>query len=308
MQRYRKIGLIKMKSVSILDILVCPSCGNRLTRAEKSLVCPSGHTFDIARSGYVNLLPPGKSKNSHTGDEKAMIAARTGFLSRGHYTRISSVLADLVASDRDGAITLCDMGSGEGYHTVNLAKRIGAAGREVLAVGFDASKFGAEAAAKLAVREGIAPRDGVGADFSPAIQACFVPANIFHLPTRDECFDVSVSMFAPIAWDEVRRTLRRGGTLAVASSGREHLIEMRRIIYDDVREGDFSPEAAAGFTKIGEESLEYGITLSSGEEISDLFKMTPFYFRTTESGRKRLGSLDSLEVTVSVKYSLFRKE
>ncbi len=296
-----------MKNISVLDLIVCPTCGGCLNREGGSLVCESRHTFDVARSGYVNLLPPGKEKNSHTGDERKMIAARADFLSLGHYSRISSTLASLIPiSGSDEPFALCDMGSGEGHHTVNIVKTIASVtDRAVIAVGADASKYGAECASKLAAREGLMPRGGVGAECDLRAQAYFIPANIFHLPLRDGSLDACVSMFAPIAWDEVRRTLKSGGVLAVASAGADHLMEMRRVIYDEVREADFSPTAADGFEKLGEELLAYPIRLSSTEEIENLFIMTPFYYRTTEEGRARLLALDSLDLTVNVKITIF---
>lgn len=298
-----------MKNISVLDLLICPTCGERMTRGGGSLVCSAGHTFDVSKSGYVNLLPPGKEKNAHTGDERKMILSRADFLSRGHYDRISTSLASLIPTyGTDEPIVLCDMGFGEGRHTVNIAKTLGKdSGRPVMALGADASKYGAECASKLARAAGLMPTGGIGAECDLPVQAYFIPANIFHLPVNDGSFDVCVSMFAPIAWDEVRRTLKTNGVLAVASSGHEHLMEMRRIIYDEVRESDFSPDAADGFTKVLEDSINYKMHLSSKEEIGNLFVMTPFYYRTTRAGRERLLSLDELDVTVNVKFTLFKK-
>lgn len=299
-----------MKNISVLDLIICPTCGGRLYREGRSLVCRMHHTFDVARSGYVNLLPPGKEKNSHTGDERKMIAARSDFLSHGHYAKISSSLASLIPTDgTDESFAFCDMGSGEGRHTLNIVKTLASVSeRGIIAIGADASKYGAECASKLAVREGFMPCGGIGAECDLRAQAYFIPANIFHLPVQDGSLDACVSMFAPIAWDEVRRTLKDGGVLAVASSGADHLMEMRRIIYDEVREADFSPAAADGFKKIREESLTYHVRLSTAAEIENLFMMTPFYYRTAEEGKARLLARDSLDLTVNVKFTLFSKE
>ena len=298
-----------MNGLSILDILACPLCGEKMIRSGGSLVCPSRHTFDVAKAGYVNLLPPGKGKNAHTGDEKPMVRARADFLACGHYARISSHLAELIAENltpRD--ISFCDMGSGEGYHTCNAAATLsGLTSKNVLAFGADASKYGAECASKLARLKGLMPSGGIGAECDGKTQAYFAPANIFHLPVADGVLDACISMFAPIAWDETRRVLKNGGVLGVVSSARDHLIEMRRIIYDDVREADFSPSAEDGFEMLCEDVLTYPIHLSSNKEIRDLFVMTPFYFRTAEDGRERLFSHDELDLTVSVRYTLFRK-
>ena len=63
--------------------LICPVCGAPLQREEKICRCERRHCFDLARSGYVNLLPPSPAGKRH-GDDKRMVAARTAFLSRGY--------------------------------------------------------------------------------------------------------------------------------------------------------------------------------------------------------------------------------
>ena len=75
----------------MLDLL-CPVCGGRLARKEKAWRCENHHCFDVARSGYVNLLPPSASGKRH-GDDKRMVAARTAFLSRGYYDHLIGAVA-----------------------------------------------------------------------------------------------------------------------------------------------------------------------------------------------------------------------
>ena len=70
----------------MLDLL-CPVCGETLVREERVWHCKNRHSFDVARSGYVNLLPPSASGKRH-GDDKHMVAARTAFLSRGYYDHL----------------------------------------------------------------------------------------------------------------------------------------------------------------------------------------------------------------------------
>ena len=293
----------------ILKVINCPICQRALIRENKSLVCPNRHTFDIAKQGYVNLLPPGKEKNAHTGDEQVMVKARVDFLSRGYYKNISDRLAEIIAEhiQTDTDAVLCDMGCGEGYHTTNIADGVHRGlNRPVLSVGFDASKHTAVYSSRLSRTLGMMPKDGVGAEFDSQVQTYFMPANIFHLPLCDSSVSATVSMFAPIAWDEVKRVLKPGGILAVVSSGREHLIEMRNLIYDEVRLSDFEPEAADGFSLVATDELRYETTIETNEDIRNLFMMTPFYYKTTEAGRERLYSKESLKITVNVNYSIFK--
>lgn len=296
---------------NILSIIKCPNCGGELKRIEKSLVCENRHTFDISKQGYVNLLPPGKEKNSRTGDEQIMVKARVDFLSRGYYKKISDKLAAIISEQirNEGNIVLCDMGCGEGYHTCNCAGELGEiTSASVLALGFDASKHAAVYSSRHSRTLGMMPKDGIGAETGSNVQAYFMPANIFHLPIEDHSVNVAVSMFAPIAWDEVKRILKPGGILAVVSSGRDHLFEMRSLIYDEVRLSDFVPETANGFSEVCRDSLTYTAELQCGDDIKNLFMMTPFYYKTTGEGRERLYEKEELNVTVDVNYTVFKVE
>ncbi|MGN1347279.1 MAG: putative RNA methyltransferase [Eubacteriales bacterium] len=293
---------------NVLNLLVCPVCGAALIRRERSLCCTAGHTFDLAKCGYVNLLPPGKEKNARTGDEREMVRAREAFLSLGCYDRITDRLAELIAAHAaESSLTVCDMGSGEGYHTCRLTGRLAAqTGGEVLAVGFDASKYAAERACKRAVRSGLMPADGVGAAFDAGTAAYFLPGNLFRLPVADHCMNTAVSLFAPVAGAEAKRVLTKNGILAVVSSGAGHLMEMRRLLYDDVHVSGELPAVPDGFSEWSRERLTYSVTLTHTDELLALFTMTPFYYKTTEAGRARLAACPMpFSLTVEVNYSIF---
>lgn len=296
--------------MTIFDYVICPVCGGDLRRAEKTILCERGHTFDVAKAGYVNLLPPGKEKNARTGDEKTMVRARVDFLSKNYYSQISDTAARLIYDAlgsgglTDGTLAFADMGCGEGYHTCRIAEKLSEHG-SITALGFDASKYAAECASKRARAMGFLPRDGVGAENLSDTQAYFLPANLFHLPLRDHSLDAAVSMFAPIAAEETHRILKRGGLLCVVSSGRDHLIELRRLIYDDVHLSDSLPPLPCGFREVSCTRTAYSVNVASREDIESLFVMTPFYYKTTEEGRNRLLANDSLDITVDVNISIF---
>ncbi len=291
--------------MNILNLLRCPLCGGVMNKDGASLRCGAGHCLDIAKEGYVNLLPPGKGKNAKTGDEKDMLRARRAFLSGGYYGAISDTIGALLHRFLPvGDAVLCDSGCGEGWHTLRFTQALAAldADRQILTVGFDASKFGAASGMKYARQQSLG---GVLGEDAP-VQAFFFPGNLFHLPLADHAVSAVVSMFAPIAAAENDRVLREDGLLVVASSGKEHLRELRELLYEDVTYAEKVPEVE-GFTLLHHETVRYPVVLPDTETIFNLFTMTPFYYRTTAEGRERLLSRDTLTVTVETELWVFRK-
>ena len=294
----------------ILDILACPLCLGKLSCDGGSLKCALGHTFDVAKSGYVNLLPPGKGKNSHTGDERGMVKARADFLSRGYYDRLDTRSAEIICGNiPKDELTLVDMGAGEGWHTLKVTSELINRGKEMLSVGVDASKYASECGMKKSRAASLAGKNPY--EIGSRASLVFIPANIFSLPIVNNCADVCLSMFAPIPWNEAYRVLKKSpdSMLLVLSSGKNHLIELRSLIYDSVNISDSLPEVPDGNVSfVSAETTELCFTahLENSEDIKNLFTMTPFYYKTTEEGKKRLYSQNELDVTVDVNYTIFK--
>lgn len=295
--------------VDVLNLLTCPVCNSPLVREGGSLVCVGGerrHTYDIARSGYVNLLPPGRGRNAKTGDDSDMVRARVSFLSRGYYDRLSDEAARLIDcyGRRDECLKVADSGCGEGYHTVRVANLLTP---PLSIAAFDASKYASEAASKRAYSSGLSPKGGLREASSGDRSAAFMTGNIFSLPLAASSLDAVLSMFAPIAWGENRRILRGGGVIVVAASGRDHLIELRNIIYDEVIKKESSIVPVEGFVETARTNVKYKVHLPDAESIGALFQMTPFCHRTSDSAASRLALLDELNVTVDVDFYVFEK-
>lgn len=275
--------------------LICPLCGTSLERAEGSLYCRGvrRHCYDIASSGYVNLLPPGKKNNAKAGDDREMLRCRSRFLSGGWYDPISETAArlgrDTVSADRER--TFADAGCGEGYHTCRIAQQLREQDGACLGIGIDAAKSGAGAGAKLAK----------GRNLNDCLQ--FVAGNIFSMPLADQSMDLVYSIFAPIPGGEARRILKKDGALIVVSAGKEHLWEMRCLLYETPRISE-GVQMPAGFTVCRKETLSYKIHLPNADTIACLFAMTPFYYRCPREGRERLLAQDALTVKVEVEFTV----
>ena len=97
--------------------LACPIDGLKLNKEKQCYQCANGHSFDIAKQGYVNLLPVQHKKSKNPGDSKAMVQARTHFLNMGFYKPIADFLSNIIIQKINENSDNCifDAGCGEGY-------------------------------------------------------------------------------------------------------------------------------------------------------------------------------------------------
>ena len=149
--------------------LCCPVCAGALERRAGAYLCPKNHSFDIAKSGYVNLLL--NSSQGHHGDDKLMVRARRDFLDKGYYDRFIAAVADAAAEFAPGEAAVLDAGCGEGIYSLAVLRAIEKAGKTGELIGVDISKTAIQYAAKR----------------SPAFTLCV--ASCAHLPVGDESVD-----------------------------------------------------------------------------------------------------------------------
>ncbi len=269
-------------------MFLCPICKNELVKCESSLKCKNNHSFDYAKSGYVNLLNPGKRNNAKAGDSKEMIVARSMFFESGAYYKICQHLCGVISSFQPSLIV--DAGCGDGYYTHSVAKMN--TGSTVL--GFDMSKFGCEHGAKIAKREGVT-------------NVHYSVANIFDLPIDKESANVVISLFAPVASDEFARILKFGGHMIVVSAGVDHLNGLKSVLYDKTypNEEKFLNYNSFELEKV--ENLKYEAEISGIDTINSLFTMTPYYHRTSLADKAKLNNLESLKTTIEVNFAIYKK-
>jgi 23S rRNA (guanine745-N1)-methyltransferase len=187
----------------VAPFLICPYCGEPLTQTSDSLRCRTGHSFDIARQGYVSLLPAGSRGGA--GDTAAMVRARERFLGAGHFAAIAARLADLAAQQDHGPGCVVDAGAGIGYYLAAVLERM----PDRAGLALDASKYALRRAARAHRR--------IGA----------VACDIWQgLPVADDAADVVLNVFAPRNAPELARILRPSGRLLIVTPTRRHLHEL----------------------------------------------------------------------------------
>ena len=235
--------------------LLCPVCRKALNQNGREAVCENGHHFDYAKSGYLNLLM--KQSKVH-GDDAAMVKARTDFLNSGAYAFLKDHLAALSHEFRPQVIA--DLGCGEGYYTSALEAEE--------KYGFDMSKDALKHAAKH--------------DRSTS----YCVASIFHLPLPDASCDFVLTCFAPAACEEIERILKPGGVFVFVTPGKKHLFELKELLYETPYENRITP-LSTSLPLIRSDVISREFTCS-GEDLMNLFMMTPYAWRTAESGKEKL--------------------
>lgn len=186
-------------------MLVCPvrNCTLPLVSSHQRLFCERGHSFDVARSGYINLLQPQDRRSNQPGDTVAAVAARRRLNDLGVTAPLLNAVAELLApSQRD---VVLDAGCGDGFYLGNLAHQTGFSGH-----GVDISVPAIEAAARR----------------YPHCQWIVANADRF-VPYIDRSFSIVMSITARMNPNEFRRVLCDDGRLLVALPSPEDLIELR---------------------------------------------------------------------------------
>jgi len=185
-------------------------CHKLLARDGRRMLCPRGHSFDIARSGYINLLQPQERRARHPGDTAGAVAARRRLHDRGVTGPLLQAIAEAVAATPHDAVL--DAGCGEGFYLGSLRSQIG-----FDAHGVDISIPAVDAAARR----------------YPACQ--WVVANADRaVPYADSSFSIVLSITGRMNPGEFRRVLRDRGRLLVALPAPDDLIELRGVGRDRV--------------------------------------------------------------------------
>lgn len=262
---------------------ICPVCGQPLAMGKAVWRCSAGHSFDVARQGYVNLLTVDHKHSRHPGDTKQMVAARRAFLSAGHYAPIAQTLCRLLAR-WSGVKTVLDAGCGEGYYLAQVRSAF----PQAQCWGVDVSKD--------AVRFAAAGCKDIG----------WLTATAAALPFADGVFDTVLSMFALTVEEEFARVLQPGGIFVQVLAGEEHLMGLKQIIYPTIvrKDKELHPNYTA-LCLLESQTLEFDFSLTSGQQVRDLLAMTPHYWRVSRQGALRLAATESLRDRAQVVFNVY---
>lgn len=278
----------------VIDLLRCPHCGGALELADGLARCAPGHSFDVARQGYLNLLPGDARTGS--ADSAAMVRARVEFLAEGHYAPIAAAVADAAADATDAETcaetgAVIDLGAGTGYYLATVLDRLpGARG-----LALDVSKHALRVAARAHPRIG-----AVGCDAWA------------RLPVRDDAVELAINVFAPRDPAELGRVLAPGGVLVVVTPNREHLGELVSAVgmltVQERKRERLAGKLGGLFEAVGETAVERKLALDHAA-LAALVAMGPSAHHSSaqEVAGKIAALADPLTVTLSVTVATYRR-
>lgn len=247
---------------SSASAFACPVCKASLALAGTSLVCPNKHCYDIAKSGYVNLV---LSSPKQTNYDKHSFENRHFVLEQGLYQPILDALVHFVSHEKS-IERILDVGCGEGYYAKHLRQQTG---KSVFA--FDLSKDSIQLAAK---------KD------TDALINWFV-ADLSAIPLQDGCIDCILDIFSPANYKEFHRILAPNGYVIKVVPTANHLLELRQKAKDYLLRTEYSNQSVIdyfenSFSCISRKTISHRFALSD-ETRSAFIEMTPLLFHVDKT-------------------------
>lgn len=254
--------------------LICPVCRKKLFTENRSFRCENGHCFDLSKEGYVNLLHGKNKSGSLIGDNRDMANSRKHFLSKDYFSALSDKLISVINEYGKENPTLCDICCGEGYYGEKIKDATG-----YRLISFDISKEMLRLCAKRKKSD-----------------LCFV-ANGSSIPLEDESIDIAFHLFAPFHEKEFSRIIKKDGVILTAVAGENHLYELKQKLYETPYKNDEAPPEVNDLVLTNKYKASKKVLVESKEDIDALFRMTPYYYHTSDKDKAKIENLESLEVT-----------
>ncbi|WP_171467136.1 putative RNA methyltransferase [Acinetobacter baumannii] len=263
--------------------LMCPVCRQRLELVSKTWRCEQGHSYDIAKQGYVNLHVVQHKHSKNPGDTPESVDARRAFLQGGYYQPLQQAVVHLLKDLK--AKMVLDIGCGEGYYTSAMQQVV------EQCIGVDIAKNAVQRAAKL--NDKVTWVVGTGAT----------------LPVIDQSMDVCTSLFSPIPQTEILRVLKDDGYLIVVTPATDHLYAMREALFEQVN--PHTPqkfvEQLQDLFELKEQQVIDAPLVLDQQALKNLIAMTPYAYKASPERRMQLEQKAHLQVTASFQIYLFQK-
>lgn len=262
-----------------MSTFICPVCKNNLSKINNSLKCVNNHCYDYSKYKYVNLLQSQKNSNKRHGDDKLMVKCRTNFLDKGFYKPLLDKTIQIINQYLKNEMFVFDSGCGECYYTSNIYKDLKDKVDNLTVCGIDISKE--------AVIQGMKRNHNLE----------LAVASVNSIPVGNQSCDIILNFFAPVCESEYNRIAKNDGKIIRAIPLKNHLWELKCNIYDKPYKNDSLDLNIKGFEINNIINLKGTLTLSSNEDIQNLFKMTPYYYKTSREDQEKLKSLNCLTTT-----------
>ena len=259
-------------------MLICPKCKEKLNRIDNTYKCINNHSYDISKYGYVNLL----LSKTNAGDDKVMVDARYNFLSKDYYLPLASSIINVLSDYINKDSLILDGGCGTGYYDSVIKSTY------PNIIGYDISKDAITKAAKL------------NKDLT------YFVASSNDVPLESNLFDCIINIFTPTFEKEIVRLLKDDGILIIVSPKNNHLIELKKSIYKNAY---LNEEDIPSFNNLYLDKCVESISKSnlSKEDLDNLIKMTPYFYKTSKDNLDKINSIDCLDVTFAFNIYIYRK-
>ena len=201
------------------------------------------------------------------GDNDDMVVSRDLFLNKGYYSKMAQEVSNIVSKYKRKVVL--DAGCGTGYYTKQLVVNN--------VYGIDISKKAVKIASK---------KDS---------NISFAVSSVFNTPFKDHTFDAIISIFSPLAFEEFSRILKDDGIVVCVYPGEMHLIELKKAIYGTETILNDKAVSSDMFTSIEKQNVK-GRMLLNKDDISNLVRMTPYFYTTPKEKLDNLNGVESLDV------------
>jgi len=267
---------------------ICPLCQTPFTQTNNTQVCENNHHFDIAKEGYLNLLPVQSKSSKNPGDNQEMMVARRAFLNTDGYLPLANKVAEIskhyLANSEQARIL--DLGCGEGYYTNIIKQKL----PNYSVCGVDISKVAVRYAAKRYKN----------------IDFCV--ASAYQIPLENDSLDLMIRIYAPSKAEELQRLIKKNCYLITVTPAPRHLYQLREAIYEKINEHPEENEAVNGFTKIEKIDLNYTLEIEKAQQLKDLINMTPFAWKFTKEKLDNLLNQSKWKIECDFNIEVFKKD